>query len=122
VRYKLGLGVHHKHYEVCSKCFRHVYGVKRTMFYNIRHEIRQGFVTSSVGDRISTDGSGRQCMKNNPAFVHALIEFAKRRGITLDKYQMASLAVPNTPAALTMFAWLDDYFDLVGEDCSAVQF
>jgi hypothetical protein len=92
------------------------------MFYNIRHEIRQGFVTSSVGDRISTDGSGRQCMKNNPAFVHALIEFAKRRGITLDKYQMASLAVPNTPAALTMFAWLDDYFDLVGEDCSAVQF
>jgi hypothetical protein len=28
---------------------------------------------------------------------------------------MASLAVPNTPAALTLFAWLDDYFELVGE-------
>lgn len=61
------------------------------------------------------DGGGRETMKNNPNFIHALIECAKQRGITLNRYQMASLAVPNTSAALTMFSWMDDYFDLVGQ-------
>ena len=64
---------------------------------------------------MAMDGSGRVSEKNNPHFVHALVEFAKQRGIHLNHYQMASLAVPNNPSSLTLFAWLDDHFNMVGQ-------
>jgi hypothetical protein len=92
-----------------------VYGIGSTQLYSIRSQIKQGWTDSNAGCRDGTDGSGRVSVTNNPAFVHSLIEFAKLRGITLDRYQLASLAIPNTVAALTLFAWMDDYFGLLGE-------
>jgi hypothetical protein len=92
-----------------------VYQIKSTLLYDLRHQVKLGWTSSNAGSRDTTDGSGRESLKNNPHFVHALVQFAKKRGIILDKYQMASLAVANTSAALTMFAWLDDYFNLVGQ-------
>ena len=112
--YNLGVSAHHKCLQVCSKCFRNVYGIHRTQFYGIRHQVRLGLMESHAGNQ-DVDGSGRESLKNNPNFVHSLVDFAKRRGIVLDRYQMASLAVPNTAASLTMFAWMDDYFMLVGQ-------
>jgi hypothetical protein len=114
--YNIGTGIHHKFYGVCHHCFTNVYKIGKTQLYDIRGQIKQGYSDSNAGCRdYTTDGAGRESLKNNPHFIHSLIEFAKQRGITLDRYQLASLAVPNTPASLTCFAWLDDYFDLVGE-------
>ena len=111
----LGSGIHNKFYSVCSKCFRNVYNIGKTQFYSIKSQIKRGYTESHAGDRTNQDGSGRSSFKNSPAFVHALMSHAESRGITLDRHQMASLAVPNNPASLTLLAWLDDYFSMVGE-------
>ena len=133
--YILGTGIHHKEYGVCMQCFLNVYGIGKTQLMDIRHEVKQGifynssffstlnsilcllgFVTSDAGHRASTtDGGGRVSLKNNPNFIHAFQEFARLRGITLDKNRLASLAVPSSVKSLNCFAWLDDFFALVGE-------
>lgn len=113
--YNLGIGIHHKYYNVCSQCFMNVYGVHKTMMVDLRNEVKIGWLESNAGSRDATmDGSCRADLKNNPAFVHALINFAKQRGIHLQPYDLASLAVPNTVGAMTLFSWFDDYFSLVG--------
>ena len=93
-----------------------VYEIGRTQFYAIRHQVRIGLVESNAGSQQSaTDGSGRASAKNNPDFVHAFIAYAKKEhGIVFDRHQIAALAVPNRPAALMLFAWMDDYFQMVG--------
>lgn len=115
VDYNLGVGIHHKYYNVCRHCFMNVYSIKRTMLQSIKTQVHQGWLDSDAGNRdATTDGSSRVSLKNNPEFVRNMINWAKDRGIYLDPYQMASMAVPNTFGALTLFAWFDDYFSLVG--------
>ena len=49
------------------------------------------------------------------AFVESLIQLSKSRGRPLTRDQIASLVIPNTPTALTCFAWMDYFFRLVGD-------
>ena len=85
------------------------------MLTDLRKEVTLGYEDAAEANRLAMDGSGRVSEKNNPLFVRSLVAFAQERGIHLNHYQMASLAVPNNPRALTLFAWLDDHFNMVGQ-------
>ena len=50
-----------------------------------------------------------------PVFAAALMKQAKHRGSYFSKEQLAAMIIPNTPAALSCYAWLHDFFSNIGD-------
>jgi hypothetical protein len=116
--YNLGVGLHTKAYGVCHTCFQHAYEIGESQLYDIHKQVKHGWMTSDPGARRAAgSGAGGQSgeLKHNPVFVKKLCELAMSRGYSLDKYEVAAMAIPNNSQALTCFAWMDDHFDLVCE-------
>jgi len=114
--YSLGQGVCGKRaYGVCHKCFQNVYNIGHTQLYNIRAKVKAGILTTDSGHREGDDSATLGGIRNKPAFVKTLCKVAEDRGYTLDKYEMAALAIPNNRMSLECFAWMDDHFNLVAE-------
>jgi hypothetical protein len=91
-----------------------VYQIGHTTLYDIRAQIKAG-LTTTVAAQGKGDQDGCTSRRTNPAFIKKLCWMADKRGYSLDKFEMAALAIPNTSASLCCFAWMDDHFNLVAE-------
>jgi hypothetical protein len=109
--YTLGVGVNDRLPGVCVECFASAYMVSLRTIDRIRSEIRRGFVTTEA--RPYNDRSNEYA--KSVVFAKLLVTQAASRGYYLDRRQIAAMSVPNTPAALACFAWMDDHFDMVAD-------
>ena len=50
------------------------------------------------------------------SLIDMLLKLAAARGMNLARNQIAMLRIPNSPAVLTCYAWLHNYFNLVGDN------
>lgn len=93
---------------VCRKCFCHVYCIGHTYVDLVVAKLKVGQVNADPALR---DG---RLMPSN-AFTKNITDLAACFGIELSPLQLAALVVPNTVASLTCFAWMQSYFEAVGD-------
>ena len=94
--------------DVCRKCFRNCYGVANSTVLLIVKEIKSGEVIVEPKFKSNT--------KVEPKLVDILVKMAIKRGNELTKAQIAMLSVPSSPSSMSCYAWMHNYFELVG-DC-----
>jgi hypothetical protein len=112
--YNLGVGIESKLHGVCRNCFTQAYDIGDATLDRIRAEVRMGYQTSDCGRRASESSNE---LRHDPHFIKLLCKQAERLGYSLDPRQVGAMAVPNTVAALSCYAWMHNHFDLVA--CAA---
>ena len=94
--------------NVCRRCFQNCYNIANSTVLLIVKQIKSGevVIAPSIKDKTT--------IKNHVA--DTLIKMAIKRGNILSKSQIAMMHIPNSPACMTCYAWMHNYFELVG-DC-----
>lgn len=94
--------------NVCRECFCHAYCCGLTYLEVLIAKVKGG-------DR----NSSRELEDSRPAvqsvFLKNLTTLAETFDIELTPLQLAALVVPNTVASLSCFAWMQSFFDAVGD-------
>lgn len=94
--------------RVCRVCFCRAYGCGLTYVEVLIAKLK-------IGDRNSEKALSDARPAVNSAFVKNLKALATVYDIELTPLQIAALVVPNTVASLTCFAWMQAFFDAVGD-------
>jgi hypothetical protein len=94
--------------NVCRDCFCNAYCCGTTYVDVLIQKIKRR-------DRNSDGQLGDAQRPVQSAFVKSLIDLAASFDIELSPRQIASLTVPKTVASLTCFAWMQSFFDSVGD-------
>jgi hypothetical protein len=61
------------------------------------------------------DKSPSPLTENKKHWLKILTQFADAVGISISQKQLAAMQVPNTEASLNCFAWMNSFFDAVGD-------
>lgn len=94
--------------NVCRTCFLNVYECSHGLVENIVRDIKDGIRSY---DRPTSASSGRV----NLTFIGHLERLASHFGLTLTRAQIQAMTIPNSVESLTVFSWLQSFFDSVGE-------
>jgi hypothetical protein len=94
--------------NVCRNCFCLAYCMGHTYLDNITAAIKHG---KRNNDKMFLDATPAV----EKPFIKNLIALADSYGIGLSKQQIGSLCVPNTIQSLTCFAWMQLFFESVGD-------
>lgn len=94
--------------NVCRECFCHAYGCGLTYVEVLIAKVK-------LGDRNAAPALEDTCPAVQSAFVKNLTTLAESFDIELTPLQLAALVVPNTVASLSCFAWMQSFFEAVGD-------
>lgn len=94
--------------NVCRKCFQNCYDIGNSSVLNIVKSIKEGEVVVEKRFNDNTTLS--------PPLINMLLKLAAARGLTIPQSRIAMLRIPNSPSSLTCYAWLHNYFTLVGDN------
>ena len=113
MNYTIGEGTHLKLSGVCSTAFAKAYGIGESTLEEYRSTIALGYsVCSPVAGEVPI--SDRAAFTDDK-FRRQLILAMRRRGRELSKEQIAALAIPCTEVSQAAYAWMDSWFNTVGD-------
>jgi hypothetical protein len=94
--------------DVCRRCFCLAYCMGHTYLDNITADIKHG---KRNHERLMSD----KITPVKKAFINNLVSLADSYGIALSNQHIGSLCVPNTVVSLSCFAWMQSFFESVGD-------
>jgi hypothetical protein len=85
-----------------------VYGIGKTYLGELCESVKKNYqnMLPTLDDTTPAPSS---------ALIDDLIDLAKSCGVTLSIAQLGALTVPNTVPSLTCFGWMQEYFEIVGD-------
>lgn len=117
-RYSWNVGLGSKGYVVegvCRYMFCRCYEIGHTLLEVLCNEIKTGITTSMLplGDRTNFN------IRRHPEYgqiINEIVNRAQAEGVRLSREQIAMMQIPNTVDSLTMYGWMEFYFNLVGDE------
>jgi hypothetical protein len=94
--------------NVCRKCFMACYDCSHGYIDAIVRDMKDGV---RCYEKSSSDNTARV----NLNFAAHLEQLAAHHGVNLTRQQIQAMTVPNTVESLSAFAWMQNYFNAVGE-------
>lgn len=111
VNYSVGSLLGGKVSGICHTSFENVYGVSHKYVDNVRIEVKRG-ISGNVHNEPFTD---RSSYRRSTDFVNGLIKLSAKRGRPLTSQLIAAMLIPNSPVCLSAYAWMDAFFDMMGD-------
>lgn len=97
----------------CKSSFCDAYDIGNTVLNDIISEIKR---ESGVLTIVPAVSAGSLKSQLNSARIKAILKVADERGMDLTRQQIQAMSIPNTDQSVRCFAWMDYYFNLLGDD------
>jgi len=113
VNYHIGSGIY-KINNVCRMSFLLAYQISDSHLQTLCKSIkeRKFNAAGTFSDRTSSVKCNEKAIENK---TEKLKQLAERMNFSLSKSQLSAVMIPNKPKYLFAYAWLERYFDLVGD-------
>ena len=99
--------------KVCRGCFLQCYNLSHSFLDRIVSKIKNHEVEVYQEDKASKLTESAGIMSENEWITFRKI--AEKRGLELTPERLAMLKLPDSAASFTCYAWMEIYFDLIGD-------